>query len=82
MKRGQVIEPSGPFIFTPYTLFAKTQMMMLGGRPAEEFEKAVTQEFEMRYKYDDMAEKGDESTSTNDDILKSLISLAMNDDFN
>lgn len=81
-KRGQAIEPTAPFVFTPYTLFAKTQMMMLGGKPAEEFERAVTQELEMRYTFEDTTiEKGDESTSTNDDSLKSPSSRANTDEY-
>jgi hypothetical protein len=49
-RPNQGFEPNLPLVFVPYSLFAKTQMMMLGGPPAEEFERQVISELERRYK--------------------------------
>ncbi|KAE8259329.1 hypothetical protein A4X13_0g1097 [Tilletia indica] len=38
-----------PFVFTPYTLFSKSQMMLLRGRQADDFEHEVVLEMRRRY---------------------------------
>ncbi|KDN42391.1 hypothetical protein K437DRAFT_164180 [Tilletiaria anomala UBC 951] len=38
-----------PFVFTPYTLFSKSQMMLLRGRQADDFEHEVVIELRRRY---------------------------------
>jgi hypothetical protein len=38
-----------PFVFTPYTLFARSQMMLLRGRQADDFEHEVVVELRRRY---------------------------------
>lgn len=38
-----------PFVFVPYTLFAKAQMMLLRGQQADEFEDEVTAELRRRH---------------------------------
>ncbi|PWN46283.1 hypothetical protein IE81DRAFT_2818 [Ceraceosorus guamensis] len=38
-----------PFVFTPYTLFAKSQMMLLRGRQADDFEHEVLLDLRRRY---------------------------------
>ena len=47
-----------PFVFTPYMLFAKSQMMMLQGQSADEFEGEVVTELERRYKANEDGERG------------------------
>lgn len=42
-------QPDTPFVFTPYTLFAKSQMMLLKGRQADLFEQQVLWELKSRY---------------------------------
>ncbi len=38
-----------PFVFVPYTLFSKSQMMLLRGRQADDFEHEVILEMRRRY---------------------------------
>ncbi|EST07067.1 hypothetical protein PSEUBRA_003524 [Kalmanozyma brasiliensis GHG001] len=38
-----------PFVFVPYTLFSKSQMMLLRGRQADDFEHEVVLEMRRRY---------------------------------
>ncbi|PWN54164.1 hypothetical protein IE53DRAFT_365687 [Violaceomyces palustris] len=38
-----------PFVFSPYTLFSKSQMMLLRGRQADDFEHEVVLEMRRRY---------------------------------
>lgn len=40
---------ASPFVFTPYTLFAKAQMMLMRGRQAEDFEHEVLIEMKRRF---------------------------------
>ncbi|CAO1624124.1 unnamed protein product [Parajaminaea phylloscopi] len=41
--------PDTPFVFTPYSLFSKSQMMLLKGRQADLFEQEVLWELKCRY---------------------------------
>ncbi|SNX84571.1 uncharacterized protein MEPE_03280 [Melanopsichium pennsylvanicum] len=41
--------PATPFVFVPYTLFSKSQMMLLRGRQADDFEHEVILEMRRRY---------------------------------
>lgn len=47
--------PDTPFVFTPYTLFSKSQMMLLKGRQADLFEQEVLWELKCRYSEVDAA---------------------------
>ncbi|GAC95278.1 hypothetical protein PHSY_002853 [Pseudozyma hubeiensis SY62] len=54
-QAGQDIVPTDkpssatPFVFVPYTLFSKSQMMLLRGRQADDFEHEVILEMRRRY---------------------------------
>lgn len=65
---------STPFVFTPYTLFSKSQMMLLRGRQADDFEHEVVLELRRRYPSSVMAEldeKNMASPGTRKDSLQS-----------
>jgi NO-binding membrane sensor protein with MHYT domain len=74
LKRSQDdIQHSPPYMFTPYNLFAKTQMMMLGGPPADEFEREVVNELERRYKLQEVSvEMSEGKTPTVDEEAKEV----------
>ncbi|CAD6893115.1 unnamed protein product [Tilletia controversa] len=52
-----------PFVFTPYTLFSKSQMMLLRGRQADDFEHEVVLEMRRRYPSCLMSESGNHFAS-------------------
>lgn len=61
-----------PFVFTPYTLFSKSQMMLLRGRQADDFEHEVVLELRRRYPSSVMAEL-DEKNMTSPGTRKDSI---------
>lgn len=54
-----------PFVFTPYTLFSKSQMMLLRGRQADEFEHEIMLELRRRYP-SSLMQEADEKLSLED----------------
>lgn len=43
------VTPTVPFVYVPYSLFSKAQMMLIRGRQAEQFEGEVVAELRTRY---------------------------------
>ena len=47
--RGETDQPPAPFVYTPFSLFAKTQMMLLRGHAQADFARSVTRELSELY---------------------------------
>lgn len=66
------VSPNVPFVYVPYSLFSKAQMMLIRGRQAEQFERSVVSELRARYPgvrgVPGISEEGEARWSHDDDV--------------